>query len=175
MSFRRLRGLWGTALTWGATGALIAVVGYLVRVPWPRVQVRFLDRLILQLMAFAGAGALWGSVCGLAFGLAILATARRARFEELGPKRFILWGALGGAAFPLLIYVPAVILRGRYAPVPLYSMLTAISALLGAGFGYIVFTMARRAPQSPTEMGVLGEGPLTGDLAVRQTASDLAR
>ena len=75
-----------------------------------------------------------------------------------------LWGAMGGAAFPLLLYTPVVISRGAYGLIPFYGMLTGISALFGALCGRVIFSLAQRAPTSPVPPALLRESPLDIDL-----------
>lgn len=66
--WRRVRGLLGSAATWGTVGALIGAALYVARFrPWPLSAIHW-DRALSLLGAFMGGGALWGSVCGLAFG-----------------------------------------------------------------------------------------------------------
>src|SRR5262245_37188221 len=125
---RRLRGLFGIAVTWGAVGALIGASMFLVRYrPWS-VGVTHWCRAVSAMGAFIGAGALWGSVCGLAFGVAVWTYGRRSSLQQMTARRFTFWGAVAGAAFPVLIYTPAVVMRGAFGAIPFFSMLMGMSA-----------------------------------------------
>lgn len=101
------------------------------------------SQLFVRFAAFAGSGALWGAVCGLAFGAAIWRMSKRVG-TSLSARQLTTWGAIGGAAFPLLLYMPLVISRGAYGSIPFYGMLTGISALVGALCGRAVFSLATR-------------------------------
>ena len=162
-SWRRIRGLLGTALTWGAVGALVGALIFTVRYqPWSTPPERW-ERAIRLLGMFLGAGGLWGAACGLAFGVVLLVAARRHRFDQLSAARFMLWGAVAGAAFPLAIYTPIVLTRGGLSAIPLYSTLTLISALLGAGFGRVVFAIAKRAPIDDRQPAALSDASLASE------------
>ncbi|MDQ8165146.1 MAG: hypothetical protein P3A28_05240 [Gemmatimonadota bacterium] len=142
--------------------------------PWTIPAARW-ERATTLLGMFLGAGALWGAACGLAFGIVLWAAARRLRFEQLSSRRFMLWGAAAGAAFPLLIYTPVVLTRGGFAAIPLYATLTAFSALLGAGFGRVVFAIASRAPTSSTSPAALTDATFVPESDVPLTAADRVR
>ena len=157
---RRVRGLLGTALTWGTVGALIGGSMFLVRyLPRPLSAIDW-DRALVLMGAFVGGGALWGSVCGLAFGVAVWSLGRRSSFQQMSVRRFTLWGAVAGSVFPLLIYTPAVLMRGWFGAIPLFSMLTGISAMAGAVCARAIFALARRAPESGTLPAELVASPL---------------
>ncbi|WP_373059567.1 hypothetical protein [Gemmatimonas sp.] len=118
---------------------------------------------MIRFAAFAGAGALWGSVCGLAFGVVIWSMGRRKGASALSAAKLTLWGAIGGAAFPLLLYTPVVLSRGVYGLIPFYGMLAGISALLGALCGRAIFSLVHRAPASPVPPALLRASPLELD------------
>ena len=66
--WRRVRGLLGSAATWGTVGALIGAAMYVARYrPWLLDAIHW-DRELSLLGAFMGGGALWGSVCGRRYG-----------------------------------------------------------------------------------------------------------
>lgn len=141
--WRRVRGLVGITALWGLIGGFVGAAMYFVRYqPWPSREVHW-DRVIEFLSRFVGAGALWGSICGLAFGIVIWSLGRRSSLQQISSRRFMAWGAMAGAAFPVLIYTPAV-LRGAYAAIPFFSMITAVSTIAGALFAQTIFAMARR-------------------------------
>ena len=173
--WRRIRGLLGTALTWGAVGALVGALMFTVRYqPWSLPPERW-ERATTLLGMFLGAGGLWGAACGLAFGVVLLVAARRQRFDQLSAGRFMLWGAVAGAAFPLVIYTPIVLTRGGLGAIPLYSTLTAISALLGAGFGRIVFAIAKRAPSADRQPAALSDTSLSSKSEVPLATGERVR
>ena len=159
----RVRGLLGSAMIWGVVGAGVGTAMFLVRFqPWQRSMEW--SSLLTRFAAFAGAGVRWGSVCGLAFGIVIRSMGRRKGASALSASKLTLWGAMGGAAFPLLLYTPVVISRGAYGLIPFYGMLTGISALFGALCGRVIFSLAQRAPTSPVPPALLRESPLDIDL-----------
>ncbi|MCC6243426.1 MAG: hypothetical protein IT353_11330 [Gemmatimonadaceae bacterium] len=160
--WQRARGLLGSALTWGAVGAVVGTTVFVLRFqPWQSALSA--SRLLTRFAAFAGAGALWGAACGLAFGIVVVMMGRRRGMSSLSAATLTLWGAIGGAAFPLLLYTPVVLSRGAYGLIPLYGMLTGVSALLGALCGRAIFSLARRAPKSPIQAVLSGASPLDGD------------
>ena len=157
-SQRFLRGLLGAALTWGVVGAAVGAAMFFGRYqPWT-LPLESWGRGFRLLGMFMGTGAAWGAACGLAFGLVVRAAAKHARFEELSAWRFVAWGALAGAAFPGLLYGAFVLRTGLYGAIPLYSTLTGISALLGAGLGRVILAVARRAPQDAIAAAELTDG-----------------
>ena len=126
--WRLARGLFGTALTWGAVGAFIGAAMFVARYrPWP-VSAMHGERFFRLLGAFLGGGALWGAVCGVAFGVAVWRLGRRGSLEQVSTRRVMLWGALAGAAFPLLIYTP-VVLRGAFGAIPFFATIAGVSAV----------------------------------------------
>ncbi|MES2306504.1 MAG: hypothetical protein V4558_13430 [Gemmatimonadota bacterium] len=155
---RRIRGLIGTAITWAIVGGLLGASFYLIRYqPWQAGTVW--GRALRLLGAFLGAGALWGAACGLAFGLAIWGLGRHSQLHQLSVRRVTWWGALGGVSFPLLLYTPLVLVSGAVQAVPLFAVLTVMSAALGAVSARALFAVARRAPELPGERGILGMSP----------------
>jgi hypothetical protein len=146
-TWQRIRGLLGTTITWGVVGAIAGAAMFVARYqPW-RVAPQFWARELQLLGMFLGGSALWGSACGFAFGAVIWATARHRSFAQLSSRQFLSLGAVAGAAFPFLLYTPIVLSRGEFGLIPLFGTLTVISALLGAGVGRVVFSIAKRAPE----------------------------
>lgn len=146
---------------------LIGATMFLVRYePWG-ANIVYWRRAIRLLGMFMGAAGLWGAACGLAFGLTVTTLARRTRLDQLSPRRFALWGALGGAAFPLAIYAPRILARWGTDSAVLFGGLTLGSALVGAGLASLVLRVARRAPAASHEPAALREpSPLeAADLA----------
>lgn len=142
--------------------------------PWTLGAIHW-GRTLTLLGAFLGGGALWGSVCGLAFGLVLWRAGRSRRFQQLSAPQLMLWGALGGAAFPVLLYTPVVLLRGAYGSIPFFGMLACISALVGAACGGAVFALAKRAPTSIGDQAMFGAPPLGRDVAMPIETRDRVR
>ena len=84
-------------------------------------------------------------------------------------------GAIAGAAFPLMIYVPAVLTRAIYGAIPFFGMLTAISALLGAGFGSLVLKAAKRAPEIVRQPAALEGGSILDEVELPRGARERVR
>jgi|GEM_PF-2449104 len=158
---RRIRGLVGSAFTWGAVGAFLGAAIYMgllaarLRV-WP-ISASHWARLLTMFGVFSGTGAVWGAVCGLAFGGAVWRLGRRWSFEQLSTRMVVRWGAVAGAAFPVLIYTPAVLIRGAYRAIPLFSTIALLSAVVGAGCANTLVWMARRVPELPGQRETLAE------------------
>jgi len=130
-TLRRVRGVFGLALTWAVTwaiaagltgGPLSAIALWLrgARVP-----------LALLIGAFGLAGAISGFVSGAGFALLLTTSARRHTLGDINPLQFGLLGAIPAAVFGVLVF--------RHAGF----------ALLATGFGYVAATgslvLARRA------------------------------
>lgn len=94
---RRTRGVLGTMLTWsvtwGAVGGVLGAVLALVN-PWPEGASPDAASLAA---ACAMAGALAGATSALVYSAALIAAARRRRFDELRVRSVASLG--GGAAF----------------------------------------------------------------------------
>ena len=143
---RKLRGLLGTALTWGAVGAIVGFGMFLARYrTWPTAAIHW-ERTLMLFGVWESLAVLWGVASGVAFGLALWAGERRG-IQQLSARRITLWGALGGAAFPFLIYGGLMISHG-VSNLPLFGTITGISALLGAAWARTSFALARRLPNA---------------------------
>ncbi|MEP6779606.1 MAG: hypothetical protein ABJC26_06920 [Gemmatimonadaceae bacterium] len=66
-----------------------------------------------------------------------------------------MWGALGGAAFPLIIY-GAAMLRNGSASLSLFGAITGVSALVGAAWARASFALVRRLPIANDESIAIG-------------------
>lgn len=130
-TLRRVRGVFGLALTWAVTwaiaagvtgGPLAAIALWLRGTPVP---------LPLLVGAFALAGAISGFVSGAGFAILLTTSARRHTLSDINPLQFGLLGAIPAAVFGVLVF--------RHAGL----------ALLATGFGYVAATgslvLARRA------------------------------
>ena len=147
---RRLRGLIGTALTWGVVGVACSVVLFLSNYKaWPIDAVHW-QRSLTILAGFLAGGALWGGASGVAFGLVLLSAVRRRGYQYLSSSRITAWGAIAGAAFPLLLYTP-ILLQGAQNVLPLYALVTGVSAIAGAVCARVSYALAQRAPVEASE------------------------
>ena len=140
---RRVRGLVGTALTWGGIGALVGFGAFVaVFRPWP-LSAASLPRAIQLFAKWEGAAFIWGVASGLAFGLIILALERTRRWAQLSPARISAWGALAGGLLPALLSVRP-LLGGASATY--FGLIIGASTLAGAAWARASFAMARRVP-----------------------------
>lgn len=148
---RLLRGLLGTALTWGVIGAVVGVPTYVVVMrPWPLSDMNW-QRMLTTFGAWEGASFLWGLATGLTFGLVIAALERSRRLQQLEPSRVALWGAVAGAAFPSVLAI-APLMSGASAVY--FGLIIAASAVTGAVWAHASLKIARRgaAAESPTPL-----------------------
>ena len=151
---RRLRGLVGTALTWGGIGALIGIPAFVIVMrPWPLSAIRWERFATLfgkwEVVAFA-----WGAAGGLAFALAFIALERSRRLSQLSLTRVAVWGALAGAALPAIL-----VGRGLAGPNPAYyGAIIVAGGLGGAIWARMSLALARRAHEAP-EVQILSTGP----------------
>ena len=96
--FRRVRGIVGTGLTWGAAfGAFFGVLAFVVSI----VDPASIDPGEAPLQ-FAKLGAMAGIISGATFGLLFSFGEARRKLLELSPARAAIWGAMGSATIPLL-------------------------------------------------------------------------
>lgn len=148
---RRLRGLIGTALTWGGIGAVVGVGAFIaVFRPWP-LNADTLPRALQLFAKWEAASVVWGIATGLTFGLVILALERTSRWPDLSRARITAWGAIAGGLFPALLSIRP-LLAGA-SPV-YFGLIIAGSALAGAAWARASFTLARRLPDDH-ERGML--------------------
>jgi hypothetical protein len=171
--WQRLRGLLGTAITWGTVGATVGALMFAMRYrPWPIAAIHW-GRFLTLFGLFVAAGALWGSASGLAFGLTVWHAERRRHFGQLSTRRIMVWGAVAGAAFPVLLYTPSV-LRGTF-DIPLFSILVGLSTLAGVACARATFAIAKRAPDRAEDLAELAASSPALDsiepLAARESVS----
>lgn len=95
---RRIRGLLGVGLTWGALwGVIGGVIGAIIGIVAPEAAI-FGDPIIEWAL---GMGA-YGVISGVGFG-ALLSLGEASRtLREISLKRVAMWGVLGSAAVPLI-------------------------------------------------------------------------
>ncbi len=138
---RRLRGVIGTALTWGTSWATVGLV-------LGSIALRFVPPGVLPADALFQTTLRWGilgTVSGAAFAIALsLAEKRRARaVDELTGRRVAWWGAVGGAALPAAV-LPFVALTVPAALIPAL-FLVPVGSALGAASAAASLRLARRA------------------------------
>ena len=153
MMLRRIRGLVGTALTWGAMGAVVGVGAFVgVMRPWPISAIRW-EPFLTRFALWEGMSITWGLACGLAFALVFLALERSRGLQQLSPTRVTAWGALAGAVFPALLSVRP-LLGG--ASVAYFGGIVLASALAGAIWARMSVALARRGLLLSAEPAAIG-------------------
>ncbi len=148
---RRIRGLTGVGITWGALWGLIgAGIGFVLGVIDP------------YLWSFENPVAVWGLgmaaygfVSGIGFG-ALLSLADGTKvLGELSLRRVAVWGVLGSAAVPLL-FVP---FFGAGTTIAQIAGAMGVTAMLGGTFAPGAVAIARRAELAAgRERELLGDG-----------------
>lgn len=99
---RKLRGIAGMALVWSAGFvAFWLVLGTIIRI----VDPPSIDAGEGP-FAMAPLFALLGAIAGTVFGLTVAFGERRRTLADLKLSRMAIWGAMGGAAMPLLLGKP---------------------------------------------------------------------
>jgi membrane-associated protease RseP (regulator of RpoE activity) len=144
---RRLRGLLGLGVTWGAGWAGIgAAIGLAIRLVAPPAWGS-------PILAWAlGMGA-YGFVSGVGFGKLLWFREGRKTLGELSLKRVALWGVLGSAAVPLVFALLGAFNVGTSALEVAEAM--AVTACLGGTFAAGSVVIARKgelAAPSKTRM-----------------------
>ena len=149
---RRLRGIAGSAFTWGVLWGALGASAYVVislvggsAASRPQLDVGFLAGLFGTGFRFFGS---IGAIAGGLFATAVSLGERRRTVGTLSPRRMMLWGALGGAALPVLSGI-----GGLYVGVPDAArevVLGGIGAVLGAGSAWALLRIAGRATQRTT-------------------------
>ncbi|MEP6622707.1 MAG: hypothetical protein ABJE47_25520 [bacterium] len=99
---RRARALLSTAALWGAAWSVpgLAWIGWLEMHRDDGLPFNLLTVVVYAFLNWSLIGAIGGSVFALTLGLA---ERRRSSLDTLSMRRVISWGAIGGAAFPLLV------------------------------------------------------------------------
>lgn len=148
--WRKLRGLLGIGVTWGALwGMLGAVIG--VAVGWVFPDAWTLANPIVEWAIGMG---LYGFVSGVGFGGLLTLGEGSKRLRELSLPRVALWGVLGSAAVPILFG-----LLGTFdATTTLADVIGAVlvTGFLGGIFAPGAIMIARRAELArPEEMDLL--------------------
>ncbi len=128
----RIRGAFGTGLTWAAAWGFVGGLIELALNIFPNLPLPFIDMWIQTL-------AIPGFLGGLAFSAILRIAGGRRRFDELSLPRFAAWGAAGGLAVGAFVLV---LLGGG---MPQAAMVAVVSAtgLLGAASAAGSLALAR--------------------------------
>jgi hypothetical protein len=111
---RRIRAVLVTAVVWGAAWFVPGLV-------WiGRLEMHRPDGLPFSPLTVIGYAflnwAIFGAIGGVLFALTLgLAERRRSSFDKLSMRRVVSWGAIGGAAFPILVLPLVPIVAPEYA------------------------------------------------------------
>jgi hypothetical protein len=153
--FRRLRGIALAALTWGVSWAIVGASAYVAfslvmgsPAPRPEIGFGYLAGLFSAGLRFFGT---LGAISGGLFAIGVALGERRRTLSTLSPRRMLLWGALGGAAMPLLSSLSSFSLGSPDAAREL--VLGGIGAVLGAGSAWTFLRIASRTPPSGADPG----------------------
>jgi hypothetical protein len=166
---RRIRGVLGTALTWGIVWSLagLACGGVELYRTRPRAHgmsaaasVHFMmgpAAIIAAIMLppLVGFFAVTGGAAGAIFALSLSHVKRVGSVEALSIRRVAVWGAIGGMAVPLMRIVShlpshgspslSVFIRGTLS-------FLGIASLLGAASAAGSLALARRAPREVAQL-----------------------
>ncbi len=154
---RRLRGLLGVGVTWGALWSVIgAGVGLVLGIVAPEMW-GWTDRFFEWTIGMG----LYGLVSGVGFGsLLALREGRRTMFE-VSLRRTAIWGVMGSAAVPLLFGALGAFEAGTTIAEVLGAIL--VTAVLGGTFAPAAIAIARRAElRAVEESRLLGAEPSSG-------------
>ena len=141
---QRIRGVFGTALTWGATWAIAGLAQVSVALAFfhPILPTHILLSDVL-IQAPLGWG-LFGALSGTAFAITTTRLARRGEsVESLSMENVTGWGALGGAVIPVAL-TPVLAFAFPAAVGPVLEV-AAVGAILGAASAGASLRLARRA------------------------------
>ena len=154
---RRLRGLLGVGVTWGALWSVIgAGVGLVLGIVAPEMW-GWTDRFFEWTIGMG----LYGLVSGVGFGsLLALREGRRTMFE-VSLRRTAIWGVMGSAAVPLMFAALGAFEAGTTIAEVLGAIL--VTAVLGGTFAPAAIAVARRAElRAVEESRLLGAEPSSG-------------
>ena len=130
---KRIRGAFGTALTWAAAWVSVgAIIGLVTAVISPAGS-------LSGFAVWIGIVALFGFVGGAFFSTVLGITEGRRRFDEMSLPRFAAWGAVGG----LVLSVFLVTVAGYSVPVG--ALIASVMTFLVAGSAAGSLALARRA------------------------------
>ena len=152
---RRLRGLAGVGVTWGAMWAGIgAGIGLIIGIVEPDAW-----RWTNPVLDWAYGMGLYGFVSGIGFGTLLSLKEGRKRLFDLSLGRVVLWGLVGSAAVPIIFSMLGVL---GVAGASLVEIIEAImvTGFLGGTFALGSVAIARSAQLKPgEEMGLLLDDP----------------
>lgn len=89
-----------------------------------------------------------GALSGAAFAAILAVAERKHTFAELSPRRFLLWGLLGGATIPVVSTVIVLAISKRHlAPPagPVFALMTVVGGLCASA----TLWLARRSREEP--------------------------
>jgi hypothetical protein len=101
MSLKRLRGIVGTMATWAVAFAVAGLAGLLPLFAFrmlPSFELKAFLRFAIDSAVRWGLG---GAAIGFIFAMTVLIGERKRTLAALSPRRFALWGFVGGATIPL--------------------------------------------------------------------------
>ena len=152
---RRLRGLAGVGVTWGAMWAGIgAGIGLIIGIVEPDAW-----RWTNPVLDWAYGMGLYGFVSGIGFGTLLSLKEGRKRLFDLSLGRVVLWGLVGSAAVPIIFSMLGVL---GVAGASLVEIIEAImvTGFLGGTFAPGSVAIARSAQlKLGEEMGLLLDDP----------------
>ena len=152
---RRLRGLAGVGVTWGAMWAGIgAGISLIIGIVEPDAW-----RWTNPVLDWAYVMGLCGFVSGIGFGTLLSLKKGRKRLFDLSLGRVVLWGLVGSAAVPIIFSMLGVL---GVAGASLVEIIEAImvTGFLGGTFASGSVAIARSAQLKPgEEMGLLLDDP----------------
>lgn len=140
---RRLRGLVGTAVIWGAGWFGLSAVGWGIAL-WGQAPLGVIFNLA------AGVG-LAGAIAGAGFSIVVGIAERKRSLDELSFARFAIWGALGG----ILVGLPFVAEIASSGLMAVFGILGGLGATSAAGS----LALARMGDDPPA-LGEGGRAPL---------------
>jgi hypothetical protein len=147
---QRLRAIFTTAMLWAGTW-ILAWTG-LLTIFW------LLGGRSGSLLDVLRIGAvLWGAfgaINGIVFAVLLMLAERHRTLEQLSRTRVALWGALGGALFPVVLYLPILAIPGftvlglSSGGAGVAAVLTSslINGIVGAAVATLHLSLARRLP-----------------------------
>lgn len=136
---RRLRGLLGVGLTWGALWSMIgAGVGMAIGIVAPGVW-----EMTNPILKWTVGMGLYGLVSGVGFGSLLALREGRKTLFDLSLRRAAIWGVAGAAAVPLLFGALGAFEVGTTTAEVLGAIL--VTGVLGGTFAPAAIAIARRA------------------------------
>ena len=158
---RKVRGLLGVGVTWGALWAGIgAGIGFIIGVVSPEIW--GWSNPILEWAVGMGA---YGLISGIGFGSLLALGEGRRTILDLSLPRVAFWGVLGSAFVPLLFGMAGAFEAGTTVIDILEAI--AVTGVLGGTFAPGSVAIARRAAlRDPGEGLLLGPDPESEEMAL---------